>query len=479
MRVPTSAVSLVVLASLTSGVFGAQFTFSNKNYSVADAPQGMASGDLDGDTYADFIVTASNPDRVEWWLNDATGKFNLGGTLLLPAGSAPGKIALADLDGDLLLDAAVLLTATGEMQLATGLGDGSFVLGTTLAAGLNPADIRAADADGDLDMDLLVSTQGDDTATLFFNDGAGVMTGLAFAVGVSPHGVTFGDFDGDLDLDFAVANTVDQSISVFENLGQGLFGAWSTIQGDNDFYGIDSSDLDGDQDDDLAVAGADFLFDNFATVFLSDGLGGWGPQVDYSMPAKGAKEIVIADLDCDGDDDLALGLTSLNTPGIIVYENDGSGDFPVSQRRNYGAEVTDIVTDDFDHDGGADLAHTAADSDVVQVSLNKTCGLEIFRDGLCDEMNDFVFSGATPGGLIVVLIANDTGTFVLPPQTPNCAGTVVGLDGASIMIGGFQIADVNGEFAGSFWGGMASCGQWMQIIDVETCNVSNLSQLHL
>ena len=291
MRVPTIAIALTVFMSLPSGLFGAHFTFSNKNYSVADAPQGMATGDLDGNTYADFVVTASNPDRVEWWLNDATGKFSLGGTLLLPAGSAPGKIALADMDGDMQPDIAVLLTATGEMQLATGQAGGSFVLGATVAAGINPADISAADADSDGDIDLLVSTQGDDTATLFFNDGAGVMTGLAFAVGVSPHGVTFGDFDGDLDLDFAVANTVDQSISVFENLGQGIFGAWSTIQGDNDLYGIASSDLDGDLDDDLAVASSDLLFDDFATVFLSDGLGGWGPQADYGMVAKGAKEI--------------------------------------------------------------------------------------------------------------------------------------------------------------------------------------------
>jgi len=462
--------------SLCAGLSAAQYTFSNTTYSVNDAPEGLASGDLNGDGFLDLVVTATNPDRMEVWLNDADGTYTLGSTLLLSAGDDPRHVVLADLDGDLMLDAAILLYGTNQLQLATGLGGGTFALGSTFATGLNPVDIETQDADGDQDADLLVVNQGDDNVTLFFNDGAGVMTGMNFAVGDVPHGCTFGDFDGDLDWDFAVSNSVDQTISVYENQGQGVFASWSTIIGNHDFYGIIAGDFDGDLDDDLAVISTDFFLVNEVTIFMSDGLGGWGAQTDWHNPLKGLSEIAMGDFDCDGDLDLVAASVDPTNGGFMLHDNDGSGGFGVFSRDGRGQHVTDIVAADLNNDGSPDVANSARNLDFLAVALNRTCGLKITRNGHCNQMNDFVFSGATPGGVVYAMVAHDPGTFVIPVGKP-CAGTTVGLDAASIMLAGFEVADLNGEVHVSFWGGSLSCGMWLQILDAETCNVSNLSQL--
>lgn len=465
--------SLTCLAVLAfAGSASAQYDFSLKSYGVVDAPQGIASGDLDGDGYPDLVITAGSPERMEWWLNDAAGDYSLGGSLLLPVGSDPRRVALADLDGDMQLDAAILLMGTNEMQLATGVAGGSFVMGATVATGNGPVDVAAADADGDLDMDLLVANQGDDTATLFFNDGAGNLSGLTLATGDGPRGVAFGDFDGDTNLDFAVSNEFDMTISVFENQGGGVFGAWSTIQGSTYFYQLTSADLDGDLDDDLATATTDNNQIDGAAVFLSDGLGGWSAQANHLAPIKGAISIDHGDFDCDGDVDLLLGLTGINNGGFVVMQNDGAGAFPVPQRRGSGLGVWDMTVGDFDNDGAPDVAYPSVDLDKMMVALNKTCGVELDQDGTCNSWVDFTITGCTPGGTVLVMIGHNRGKFVVPQGKP-CAGLTVALDGATMRVAGTAVADANGNINATFWAGPTCCGQIMQIVDLTSCKVSN------
>lgn len=472
----TRFVAIVAALSLCTGISAAQYSFSNSTYWLNDAPQGLASGDLDADGFLDLVVTATNPDRLEVWMNDTDGTYTLGATLVLAAGADPRHLVLADFNGDLLLDAACLLYGTNELQLATGLGGGAFALGATFAAGLNPVDIETADADGDQDADLLVVNQGDDNVTLFFNDGAGVMTGMNLAVGDVPHGCTFGDFDGDADWDFAVSNTADQTVSVYENQGQGVFGAWSTIVGSHPFFGIVAGDLDGDQDDDLAVVATDIAVVNDVSIFLSDGLGGWGAQTDWHMPVKEPGEIAIGDLDCDGDLDLAVGLRGLNNGGFVALGNDGAGAFPNPERQGRGLLGTDILMADLDNDGNNDVAGTSEGVGALDVSLNTTCNLKLKQIGTCNSLVDFEISGATPLGNVLVVIGHNYGSFVVPPGKP-CAGAVLDLDPVNIRLAGVGVADANGEINVSFWAGPSCCGQIMQVIDQTTCKVSNTDML--
>ena len=457
---------------MASGLQAAQYDFTLDTYGVADAPQGIASGDLDGDGYPDLVITATGPERLEWWMNDAAGEYSLGGSLLLPAGSDPRRVELADLDGDLQLDAAILLMGSGQMQIATGVAGGSFVMGANVATGNGPIDLAAADADGDLDMDLLVANHDDDTVTLFFNDGAGNMSGLTLAAGDGPHGVAFGDFDGNSALDFAVANQLDMTISVFENQGAGVFGAWSTIQGSSNFFQLTSADLDGDLDDDLATATTDYSQVDGVAVFLSDGLGGWSGQANHLAPIKGAWSIEHGDFDCDGDLDLAVGLIGANNGGFVIMQNDGTGNFPVPQRRGWGNEVYDLTVGDFDNDGAPDLAYPSAFHNKLFVALNKTCGIELDQDGTCNDWVDFTITGLTPNGTVVVLIGHNRGKFVVPAGKP-CAGLTVALDGATMRVAGTAVADANGNINATFWAGPSCCGQIMQIVDLTTCKVSN------
>ena len=102
-----------------------------------------------------------------------------------------------------------------------------------------------------------------------------------------------------------------------------------------------STDLDGDGDNDLAVASG---FE--VSVLLNNGDGTFGPNVGYET-VYGSCSVYSSDLDDDGDNDLA-----------VDY---GAGDSPVS-----------VYSCDLDGDGDNDLAVANEDSGILSVLMNAT-----------------------------------------------------------------------------------------------------------
>jgi len=162
-----------------------------------------------------------------------------------------------------------------------------------------------------------------------------------------------------------VVNRGDNNVSVFLGNGDGSFqpaANYGTASGPK-FAAV--ADLDGDGDNDMAVS-CDL---NIATILFNNGDGTFQPPV--LIPAEGCQNITASDLDNDNDMDLITASYVHPNPGYAcVMLNNGDGTF--------GAPVYYLATRvphavyaaDFDDDGDNDLALANRDAGDISVLLN-------------------------------------------------------------------------------------------------------------
>jgi hypothetical protein len=121
------------------------------------------------------------------------------------------------------------------------------------------------------------------------------------------------------------------------------------------------ADLDGDGDDDVAAANWPQFISPRLSVLKNLGDGTFAPPDHYAI-AKPALDIVAADLDGDGLLDLAATNTGVNYEGntVSVLRNLGGGTFAPHQQYTVGAGsfvgALGLAARDFDADGDADIA---------------------------------------------------------------------------------------------------------------------------
>ncbi len=281
---------------------------------------------------------------------------------------------------------------------------GEFFVWQTLAGGHSTRNHLAFDADGDGDLDLLELNYGEQNRLLLnngggeFTDGTDPLglaaTGLPARSDLSRCAVAF-DAEGDGDLDVVVGNEGQNRL--YRNNGAGEFADGTDLAQVQPFglpgmvddtRAIVALDVDGDGDRDLIVA-------NFGQdqLLLNDGNGEFLVGTDIlgvlttGLPASAdpTTGIVAADLDGDGDTDLATSNDS-GAPARLLLNSNGAGEFVDS---TYAATTglpfrTDpnraIVLGNFDGATGTDLI--LAGRGRAHLLLNDGAGF--FRDASSD-----------------------------------------------------------------------------------------------
>lgn len=193
---------------------------------------------------------------------------------------------------------------------------------------IGPSSLDAADIDGDGDPDLVGAAFGGHQIRWWRNEGGSppTWTPLIIETGfAAASSVRAADVDGDGTVDIAGCAWTDGELVVWYNDGQGV--SWtrqSVATGLSGCHWVDVADLNGDGAADLLGAAAD---PGMVAVWLSDG----GTPIAWTRQTiddafGGARSLVPADLDADGDFDL-IG-TALEDDEICWWRNDG-GDPPV------------------------------------------------------------------------------------------------------------------------------------------------------
>lgn len=231
------------------------------------------------------------------------------------------------------------------------------------------ASVTVADLDQDGLLDVLVCDAGRRQLLWIRQSPKGVYTEQVLADIRGPAHVEAVDHDGDGDLDLLVADLGELfpsnqrigSVIILENAGGGRFVRHVAAEGLPRVADVRGGDLDGDGDQDLAVAA--FGYDQGQTLWLEN-RGNWSYAVHVLQELSGAVNVIVADFDRNGTLDIAA-LISQEWEEIWIFENAGGGRF--TPRLAWGSSNADFGSSwlapvDLDRDGDIDLLYSNGDA---------------------------------------------------------------------------------------------------------------------
>lgn len=327
----------------------------------------LADMDCDGDldvVLACGTCCGSRPDprsgKVVVLENDGSGRLRpLANAVAI--GPSARKIAVGDLDGDGLPDVAVAEHDTYAVHLLRNHGGGrlaAFAGSPVVAsAGARPHthEIALADVDGDRVLDVLTTNANDHAVSVLRGDGKGGMVpvqGSPFAT-LARHpydALAIADFDGDGDADVVAPLLRDGRLALMRGRGDGaLFGdaADLVVVSARPGYVL-AADVDRDGDADVLGSHDDT---GMLDVLINDGTGRFAARaIELPQPIWG---LAAADLDGDGMLDLACG--AQNGTGVQLLRGNGRGDFVGWQTLTAGRQANYVAVGDLDQDGRADV----------------------------------------------------------------------------------------------------------------------------
>jgi len=346
---------------------------------VGTAPGAIAIADLNGDGAADAIVLNSTANTYSVLLGNNTRSLAAPSAVLAQGSAAVPSSAIdvveADFNGDGKLDVAVTNSAGGNVSILLGDGAGHFTSapGSPVTVGATPYHVVAADFDGDGKIDLAVVNRGSGTVTLLKGSGTGTFTSQgSISVGASPAWATVGDFNGDGKPDLAVSNQGATSVSILLNTGS--FGFSSNTTGNSVLagpWGVEAADFNDDGKLDLAVSNSN---GGSVTILLGDGAGNFNPAPTPSYAVGSAPDpIAVGDVNGDGCIDVIAGNYLSNSVSVLL--GDCAGGLAAAQNYNVGINPFGIRVRDLDGDGVADVAVANFGSNNVSLLLGSKSGV--------------------------------------------------------------------------------------------------------
>ena len=289
---------------------------------------GIAVGDLNGDARPDIAV----PNALASLPNPATVLTRIPGdgfaAVSYGAAKVARSIATGDLNGDGIPDlvlansGAAPTTNPGTVSILLGLPGGGYGPNTDYGVGVNPLDVKLSDLDGDGRLDIVTAnSSSNDVSVLLGQMGGGFGPETRYPAGFGTTAVGVGDFDADGRPDLAALNVTNLTVSILLGLAGGGFGAptsYATPSAPG--VSIAIADLNADGNLDLAVASRISTAPGTigkASVYLGSGGGVLSPRTDYSA-GFGANTVAAGDLDGDGILDLAVGCQAGNAIAVLL-----------------------------------------------------------------------------------------------------------------------------------------------------------------
>jgi RHS repeat-associated protein len=379
---------LDVLVATTTGLRLLR-NFGDGSFGVAESSNSVAAGqlalgDVDGDGDLDVASVPSSGSQVRVWINDGAGGFIAGNVQSVVSGAAAG-MSLADLDNDGNLDLVVGRRASNSrIQIFRGSGSGTFSL--LASHSVSPSDIMAVavgDLDADGDQDLIISEQQRDYYSYYsYRDSAqlrvllgdgtgGYSANVPIPLAVPLSSIALSEAPGDSNVDLIGTSASGSRVVVLAGDGGGMWqvlgGQFAEFAAGEGAVALAIGDVDGDGDLDLVTTST--LYNQGSALALLLGMGNGTFAEPTLLPVSGNQQaVVMADLDGDGDLDLAAALSDLRR--VAVLQGDGNGNF--TERLEYATrgEPIALAAFDADRDGDLDLVVVSEQDSSVEVLTN-------------------------------------------------------------------------------------------------------------
>jgi hypothetical protein len=310
----TSSNNISIFTNTSNGAPFPRFSSLPANFATGAGPRGAAVADFDGDTILDIVTADSNANTVSLLRGQPGMVFQP--PMPFPAGTTPRALATANLDGVNGSDLAVACFGANGVAILLNDGLGHFSAPTLVPTDAGPNDVKLADVVGSAALDLVVAAKNANRVDILRGNGDGTFVmDQAVTTSATPIAVAVHDFDGDGLMDIAVACDSGQSVQVFHNTGSG-FTMTSVALG---FIPTDlgAAPLFGGARPDLLAAGSI----RFATL-ANNGAGVFTLSRTYTF-AGSLFGAALADLDGDGDSDAAFANPSLSS--MMTVKNIGPG----------------------------------------------------------------------------------------------------------------------------------------------------------
>jgi len=330
-----------------------QFPFSPWSLTTSGIYQAVAVADLNGDQHPDIAAGSSVPGGVGIWYGDGRGGWSP--PLLLPLKGEVRSLAIADFDDDGRPDIAA--TTRGEItgiQIWLNRGKGKWEKGRPPVESGEFNGIRAADINGDGYPDLIAACsmgEGPGGVMVWLNDGrGGWLANIGPTVNDEYSDVVVADFNEDGHLDIAASGrSLNGAVRVW--LGDGA-GNWSELNPleRGSFYGLSIGDFNKDRHLDLFAG----TYRDGIRIYLGDGRGGF---VGLKPPVLEGNYWKVIPGDVDGDGVQEIIASSLEWNGIQVWkwQDQDTGFVPLTGIYRSPMSCYDIVLADLDGDGIQDL----------------------------------------------------------------------------------------------------------------------------
>ncbi|HYV86051.1 MAG TPA: FG-GAP-like repeat-containing protein [Patescibacteria group bacterium] len=310
----------------------ASFLAGNGRFFSVDA------GDFNEDGHLDIVVTADLDHGVTVYYGDGNGRFDAGHAVPLDPSLSPAMVVTADMNNDGHAD-LVLGMSQSSFKVRLGNGSGGFGFPGSSVPIAYAGRPLLAKLNGDPFPDLVVRDSSG-TLTIALSDGSGSFASVSkIAAGVQPVVAAAGDFDGDGHTDLAILNAGDQfrlgNVSIFLGHGDGTFGSETHVGSINGPVDLVAADLDGDGDLDLAVGsnGQGTLPFQLGDVTLlwGDGSGRFPSYGTLATPTLYTTRIAAGRSNTDDRPDLLTGFGTrvavlLNRGPIADFDGDGIPD---------------------------------------------------------------------------------------------------------------------------------------------------------
>jgi hypothetical protein len=401
-----------ILHGLGGGYFGNRTTIS-----VGSTPWELTVADLNGDGKPDIVVAQDAGSSVAVLFQSSTTPGAFLSPMVLPAGTNPNSVVVADMNGDGLPDIVVANNGSANVSLILqdSTNPGTFLSAIQIPVGSAPRSVAVADLNGDGRPDIVVADFGSGQAWVILHDTTptGFLAPVGYACGSStPAGVAIGDLNGDGRPDFVICDYESNTMSVFlQNSAPAPAGTFAARAG----YTVGSwpssvrlADMNGDGN--LDIVTVDQASDQLS-ILLNDpsNLGTFLPSVQY--PAGGrASGVAVGDFAGDGRMDVATANISTNDVWVLMAEPTAPATFPQPPSLATGTNPRFVISADLNGDGLSDLVVTNQSGNTVSVILGNLAAPGTFLSAV-----DYA-TGSGPSGAAIADVNGDGAPDIVVPN---------------------------------------------------------------